>query len=995
MAIIQLMNANENRGQDRPQEPDQPRYRYDAQMAQTIEEHWQKEWDQDGTFWAANVAGDLKDSKGRNADGRKPYYVIDMFPYPSGKGLHVGHPLGYIATDVVSRYHRMKGENVLHAMGYDAFGLPAEQYAVQTGQHPRVTTEQNIANMRWQLHRLGLSFDDRRSFATIDTDYVRWTQWIFSRIYESWYDPDYRRKDGGLGSARPISELEDAFRSGSRPIPGHPGRKWDELDQAERSDILNDHRLAYISKSPVNWCPGLGTVLANEEVTAEGRSERGNYPVYQRELKQWSMRITSYGHRLVEDLDILDWPEKVKLMQRNWIGESHGASVLFKVPVQDGEETMEVYTTRPDTLFGTTFAVVSPEHNLLRHVPDQWPEGIAEDWKGGYPDPQSAVKAYRQAAEAKTAKDRVDEAGEKTGLFTGLYAVNPITGARLPIFTADYVLMDYGTGAIMAVPGGDQRDYDFATKYGLPVIYTVKPLPSSGQELAEFEGKAPFVSHDGIVINSSTEATEEEGSALSLDGLRVDQAIEKVTAWLESTGVGKGTVSYRLRDWLFSRQRYWGEPFPVVYDDQGLPHLIPDDQLPVALPDVPDYSPKTFDPEDSESNPEAPLSRNQDWVDVTLDLGDGPKVYHRDTNTMPNWAGSCWYYMRYIDPHDAQHMVESDEFDYWLGPNHNDTAGESGGVDLYVGGVEHAVLHLLYARFWHKVLYDLGFVSSKEPFHRLFNQGMIQAYAFTDQRGQYIPAAEVEESEEDGETIYTWQGQRVNREFGKMGKSLKNIITPDDMYRTYGADTFRLYEMSMGPLDESRPWNTRNVVGGMRFLQRLWRNVVDEATGKVHVEEGELDEKTLKLLNQTIHDVTIEMEGMRPNTAISKLIVLNNHLTSLEATPRAAVEPLILMLSPIAPHICEELWSRLGHQESIAHADWPTWEERYLGQDTVTAVVQVKGKVRGKLEVSPDISAEELQAKALALPAIQERLGGKEPRKVIVKAPKIVSVVPA
>ena len=995
MAIIQLMNANENRGQDRPQEPDQPRYRYDAQMAQTIEEHWQKEWDQDGTFWAANVAGDLKDSKGRNADGRKPYYVIDMFPYPSGKGLHVGHPLGYIATDVVSRYHRMKGENVLHAMGYDAFGLPAEQYAVQTGQHPRVTTEQNIANMRWQLHRLGLSFDDRRSFATIDTDYVRWTQWIFSRIYESWYDPDYRRKDGGLGSARPISELEDAFRSGSRPIPGHPGRKWDELDQAERSDILNDHRLAYISKSPVNWCPGLGTVLANEEVTAEGRSERGNYPVYQRELKQWSMRITSYGHRLVEDLDILDWPEKVKLMQRNWIGESHGASVLFKVPVQDGEETMEVYTTRPDTLFGTTFAVVSPEHNLLRHVPDQWPEGIAEDWKGGYPDPQSAVKAYRQAAEAKTAKDRVDEAGEKTGLFTGLYAVNPITGARLPIFTADYVLMDYGTGAIMAVPGGDQRDYDFATKYGLPVIYTVKPLPGSGQELAEFEGKAPFVSHDGIVINYSTEATEEEGSALSLDGLRVDQAIEKVTSWLESTGVGKGTVSYRLRDWLFSRQRYWGEPFPVVYDDQGLPHLIPDDQLPVALPDVPDYSPKTFDPEDSESNPEAPLSRNQDWVDVTLDLGDGPKVYHRDTNTMPNWAGSCWYYMRYIDPHDAQHMVESEEFDYWLGPNHNDTAGESGGVDLYVGGVEHAVLHLLYARFWHKVLYDLGFVSSKEPFHRLFNQGMIQAYAFTDQRGQYIPAAEVEESEEDGETIYTWQGQRVNREFGKMGKSLKNIITPDDMYRTYGADTFRLYEMSMGPLDESRPWNTRNVVGGMRFLQRLWRNVVDEATGQVHVEEGELDEKTLKLLNQTIHDVTIEMEGMRPNTAISKLIVLNNHLTSLEATPRAAVEPLILMLSPIAPHICEELWSRLGHQESIAHADWPTWEERYLGQDTVTAVVQVKGKVRGKLEVSPDISAEELQAKALALPAIQERLGGKEPRKVIVKAPKIVSVVPA
>ncbi|WP_339349601.1 leucine--tRNA ligase [Bifidobacterium indicum] len=989
------MNANENRGQNRSQEPDQPRYRYDAQMAQTIEEHWQKEWDQEGAFWAANVAGDLKDSKGRNAEGRSPYFVIDMFPYPSGKGLHVGHPLGYIATDVVSRYHRMKGENVLHAMGYDAFGLPAEQYAVQTGQHPRVTTEQNIANMRWQLHRLGLSFDDRRSFATIDSDYVRWTQWIFSRIYESWYDTEYRRRDGGVGSARPISELEESFRSGSRAIPGYPDRTWDDLDQAERSDVLNDYRLAYISKSPVNWCPGLGTVLANEEVTAEGRSERGNYPVYQRELKQWSMRITAYGHRLVEDLDILDWPEKVKLMQRNWIGESHGASVLFKVPAKDGERTMEVYTTRPDTLFGATFAVVSPEHDLLRHVPDQWPEGVPEDWKGGYPDPSAAVRAYRLAAEAKTARDRVDEAGEKTGLFTGLYAVNPITGARLPVFTADYVLMDYGTGAIMAVPGGDQRDYDFATKYGLPVIYTVKPLPDSGQDLADFEGKAPFVSHDGIVINSSIEATEEAGDALSLDGLRVDQAMERVTSWLESAGVGRGTVSYRLRDWLFSRQRYWGEPFPIVYDDQGLPHLIPDDQLPVALPDVPDYSPKTFDPEDSESNPEAPLSRNQDWVDVTLDLGDGPKVYHRDTNTMPNWAGSCWYYMRYIDPHDTKHMVEPREFDYWLGPNHNATAGESGGVDLYVGGVEHAVLHLLYARFWHKVLYDLGFVSSKEPFHRLFNQGMIQAYAYTDKRGQYVPAAEVEESEEDGKTIYTWQGERVNREFGKMGKSLKNIITPDDMYRTYGADTFRLYEMSMGPLDESRPWNTRNVVGGMRFLQRLWRNVVDESTGQVVVDEGELDEKTLKLLNQTIHDVTAEMEGMRPNTAISKLIVLNNRLTSLKVTPRAAVEPLILMLSPIAPHICEELWNKLGHQESMAHADWPTWDERYLGQDTVTAVVQVKGKVRGKLEVGPDISAEELQAKALALPAIQERLGGKEPRKVIVKAPKIVSIVPA
>ena len=973
----------------------EPAYRYNAKLAQSIEEKWQKTWDEQGTFWAANIKGDLTDGNGKNADGRTPYFAMDMFPYPSGKGLHVGHPLGYLATDVVSRYHRMKGENVLHAMGYDAFGLPAEQYAVQTGQHPRVTTEQNIANMSRQLHRMGLSFDNRRSFATIDPDYMRWTQWIFSRIYDAWYDPDFIRRDGGKGSARPISELVDKFKSGAKPIPGFEGRAWDELDARQQADVLNDFRLAYISKSPVNWCPGLGTVLANEEVTAEGRSERGNYPVFQRELRQWSMRITAYGHRLIEDLDTIDWPEKVKLMQRNWIGESHGAAVHFPVASQDGEQDMEVYTTRPDTLFGATFAVVSPEHELLEHVPSAWPQGVPEAWKGGYATPKEAVHAYRLAAEAKTAKDRVDEGGEKTGLFTGLYATNPITGKQLPIFTADYVLMDYGTGAIMAVPGGDQRDYDFAVKFGLPVIYTVKPLPGSNDDLANYEGKAPFVSHDGIVINSATDTTFSKGDGLSLDGLRVDEAIDKVIGWLEAAGVGKGTVSYRLRDWLFSRQRYWGEPFPIVYDEDEVPHLLPDSMLPINLPDVPDYSPKTFDPQDAESNPEAPLSRNNDWVNITLDLGDGPKQYHRDTNTMPNWAGSCWYYMRYIDPKDAEHMVETDEFNYWMGPHHNKTAGESGGVDLYIGGVEHAVLHLLYSRFWHKVLYDLGFVSSSEPFHKLFNQGMIQAYAYTDDRGQYVPADEVEEGPAgpDGEPTFTWHGQHANREFGKMGKSLKNIVTPDYMYENYGADTFRLYEMSMGPLDESRPWNTRNVIGGMRFLQRLWRNVVDENTGEVKVSDDPMDEKTLKLLNNTIADVTVEMENMRPNTAIAKLIVLNNHLTGLKSTPRAAVEPLILMLSPIAPHICEELWNRLGHAESLAHEPWPKADERYVGQDTVTAVVQIKGKIRAKLEVSPDIAPEELQK--MALEAVADRLGGKEPRKVIVKAPKIVSIVPA
>lgn len=995
-----LRNAKEiSETMNQPNSSDNPKYRYNAELARQIEERWQEKWEKEGTFHAANKKGNLTDGKGRNAEGRTPYFVMDMFPYPSGKGLHVGHPLGYIATDVVSRYHRMKGENVLHALGYDAFGLPAEQFAVQTGQHPRVTTEANIANMRRQLYRMGLSLDSRRSFATIDPEYIRWTQWIFLRIYESWYDPDFVRPDGGKGGARPISELVNAFEKGIKPIPGFEGKKWEQLSKSEQSDVLNEFRLAYISKSPVNWCPGLGTVLANEEVTAEGKSERGNYPVFRRELRQWSMRITAYGHRLAEDLKIIDWPQKVKSMQENWIGESHGAGVHFEVPTGDGAKDLEVYTTRPDTLFGTTFAVVSPEHSLLAHVPARWPDNVPESWKGGFDSPVQAVSEYAKAAAAKTAQERAESAGEKTGLFTGLYAVNPITGAKLPVFTAEYVLSGYGTGAIMAVPGGDARDFDFAQAYGLPVIYTVKPTEESGLDLADFEGRQPYVSHDGTVINSCIQAAHVGGKALDLNGLSVDEAIEKVTAWLETEGIGYGKVSYRLRDWLFSRQRYWGEPFPIVYDEDGVAHALPDSLLPVALPDVPDYAPRTFDPQDADSSPEAPLSRNEDWVKVRLDLGDGEKTYYRETNTMPNWAGSCWYYMRYIDPTNADSLVDKEEYDYWLGPDHNDSAGASGGVDLYVGGVEHAVLHLLYARFWHKVLFDLGYADSAEPFRKLFNQGYIQAYAYTDSRGQYVPAAEVEESAgESGDAIFTWNGQTVNREFGKMGKSLKNIITPDDMYDTYGADTFRLYEMSMGPLDESRPWNTRNVIGSMRFLQRLWRNAVDENTGQLTVTDAEADEKTRKLVNNTIASVTEEMEAMRPNTAISKLIVLNNHLTSIankgQGVPREAVEPLVLMLAPIAPHICEQLWEKLGYEESLTYASWPVADERYTGQDSVTAVVQIKGKVRGKLEVSADIAADELEKLALALPEIQSRLGGVPPRKVIVKAPKIVSIVP-
>lgn len=995
---------------------DEPKYRYNAALAQSIELKWQKYWDEKDTFDAANVKGELTDAEGRHADGRVPYYAISMFPYPSGKGLHVGHPLGYIATDMMARYHRMKGENVLHTIGYDAFGLPAEQYAVQTGQHPRVTTERNIANMRRQLHRLGLSFDYRRSFATTDYSYVRWTQFIFSRMFDSWYDPDFVRRDGGKGSARPISTLEEQFRSGKRPIPGHEGGRWDDLSPVDRADVLNDFRLAYISKSPVNWCPGLGTVLANEEVTAEGRSERGNFPVFHKNLRQWSMRITAYGDRLSRDLSTVDWPGKVKQMQKNWIGESRGADVVFQVVDQTGARVglsaasgdsasqeakggLVVYTTRPDTIFGVTFVVVSPEHDLTEHAPEAWPADTPEDWKGGFGTPQEAVAAYRQRAERATATDRVNAGNEKSGVFTGLFALNPVTGRRVPVFTADYVLMDYGTGAIMAVPGGDQRDYDFATQHGLPVVSVVSPEKPSLDENGEAKPvPQPFVSRSGLMINSATPEGTAPGDALDLNGLSVPQASAKAIGWLEAHQRGRGTVSYRLRDWLFSRQRYWGEPFPIVYDEDEVPHLVPDDQLPVRLPDIPDYRPRTFDPDDSDSTPEAPLSRNKEWVDVTLDLGDGPKKYHRETNTMPNWAGSCWYYLRYCDPNDTEHLIDPDEERYWLGPEHNGTAGVSGGVDLYVGGVEHAVLHLLYARFWQKVLYDLGYVSAPEPFHKLFNQGYVQAYAYTDSRGQYVPAAEVTQVAGTGangsEPEFEWNGQKVFREFGKMGKSLKNIVTPDDMYRDYGADTFRVYEMGMGPLADSRPWNTKDISGSQRFLQRLWRNIVDERTGKATVSEEKPAGQLARLLNRTIEQVTVEMENMRPNTAIAKLIVLNNALTGLDAVPREAAEALVLMLSPIAPHVCEELWNRLGHQGSLAHAAWPKADKTLAAAQSVVAVVQVGGKVRGKLEVPPSISAEDLKAKALALPNVVRWMGGVEPRKVIVRAPKVVSIVP-
>ncbi|MGP3949349.1 leucine--tRNA ligase [Streptomyces sp. 7N604] len=967
-------------------------YRYTAALAAEIEARRQDIWDAEGTYEAPNPSGDLEGDPERAARPKK--YIMDMFPYPSGAGLHVGHPLGYIATDVYARFQRMTGHNVLHTLGFDAFGLPAEQYAVQTGTHPRVSTEANIENMKVQLRRLGLGHDKRRSFATIDPDYYKWTQWIFLQIFNSWYDEEAKK-------ARPIADLVAQFESGERATPGGTptqaegsggGRPWSELSAAERADVLGGYRLAYASDAPVNWCPGLGTVLANEEVTAEGRSERGNFPVFKAKLRQWNMRITAYADRLLDDLDALDWPEAIKLQQRNWIGRSEGARIDFSVEKQNpaGEKgAITVFTTRQDTLFGATYMVLAPEHDLVDAiVPAAWPEGTREVWTGGHATPAEAVAEYRKQAAAKSDVERQAEVKDKTGVFTGAYATNPVSGERVPVFIADYVLMGYGTGAIMAVPAHDSRDFVFARSFELPMRCVVDPSTASDSSSGAGRGTDPstwddaFVSYDARIVNST-------GPGVSLDGLGVVDAKAKMTEWLTAQGIGEGMVNFRLRDWLFSRQRYWGEPFPIVYDEDGIAHALPDSMLPVELPEVDDYSPRTFDPDDADTSPETPLSRNQDWVNVELDLGDGVKPYRRETNTMPNWAGSCWYELRYLDPRNSEKVVDPDAERYWMGPREGQPAG---GVDLYVGGAEHAVLHLLYARFWHKVLYDLGHISSYEPFHKLFNQGMIQAYVYRDSRGIAVPAAEVEER--DG--AYYYQGEKVTRLLGKMGKSLKNAVTPDEICAEYGADTLRLYEMAMGPLDVSRPWDTRAVVGQYRLLQRLWRNVVDENTGEVTVADAEPDEDTLRALHKAIDGVRQDMENLRFNTAIAKVTELNNHLTKAGGpVPRTVAEQLVLLIAPLAPHIAEELWHRLGHDSTVVYQPFPVADPAYVVDETVTCVVQIKGKVRARLEVSPSIADEELEKLALGDAGVVAALGGADIRKVIVRAPKLVNIVPA
>ncbi|MEX2672407.1 MAG: leucine--tRNA ligase [Phycisphaeraceae bacterium] len=928
-----------------------------------IEQHWQSYWDRHKTFRAISP-------REEGFDPEKPkFYVLDMFPYPSGVGLHVGHPLGYIATDIYSRYKRMRGFNVLHPMGFDAFGLPAEQFAVEHGVHPRITTEKNIQNMVRQLKRLGLSYDWDRAVATTDVEYYKWTQWIFLQLFNSWFDPAENR-------ARPIAELVQLLEAeelyvdfngelvnnpaeGLEGIQGDPigVRKWYELDRTERQELLDSYRLAYIAEVPVNWCPALGTVLANEEVTNDGRSERGNHPVYQRPLKQWMLRITSYAERLGDDLELVEWPEPIKLMQRNWIGRSEGALVEFPLEGDEADSLISVFTTRPDTLFGATYMVLAPEHPLVEQITTVEQRG--------------PVRQYQQQAAKRTDMERQAEGKTKTGVFTGAYAINPVNQERVPIWIADYVLITYGTGAIMAVPGHDHRDFEFAKQFDLPIHRVVAPSEEAADEPLDEAFAAT-----GVSVNSAH-------GDLDLNGLPTDEAKRVITDWLEENGQGRAKVQYKLRDWLFSRQRYWGEPFPILHGPDGEIVPVSEDELPVELPEMEDFRPHGSD--DPDAPPKPPLGRApESWRVVER---DGVR-YERELNTMPQWAGSCWYYLRFCDPRNEDRFVDPKAEQHWMVSNNAKGQPHHGGVDLYVGGAEHAVLHLLYARFWHKVLHDLGHISTPEPFGRLFNQGYIQAYAYQDERGMYVDATKIEET--DGQ--YFYEGKPVTRTLGKMGKSLKNAISPDEMCDKYGCDTLRLYEMYMGPLEASKPWETRDIVGLHRFLQKVWRNFVTE-DGNIKVVETPADETLKRALHRTIKRVSDDVERLSFNTAIAGLIELNKQLTPLETVPREVAQPLVLMLSPLAPHIAAELWRRMNCETEIAHEDWPSYDPAMLVEDEIEIAVQVMGKLRARLKVPADADEETIKAMAMSEETVAQQLEGKTVRKVIFVPKKLVNIV--
>jgi len=830
-----------------------------------FEPRWQQHWLDTGAFRAENPG-----SPGFDA-ARPKYYILDMFPYPSGDGLHVGHVEGYTATDILARFHRMQGYNVLHPMGWDAFGLPAEQYAIKTGQHPRVTTARNIDNFRRQLQAVGFSYDWDREVSTTDPRYFQWTQWIFLQLYNAWFNPATNR-------AEPIATYT--------------------------SDDADSVRLAYVAEMPVNWCPELGTVLANEEVV-DGKSEVGGFPVERRPLRQWMLRITAFADRLIEGLDGLDWPEGIKLLQKNWIGRSEGAEVGFSI--EDSEEKITVFTTRPDTLFGATYMILAPEHPLVSSITK--------------PDCKEAVEKYRTAVACKSDLDRTDLAKDKSGVFTGALAINPVNGEKIPVWIADYVLMGYGTGAIMAVPAHDERDFEFATKFQLPI-----------REVVKKEGNiSPCFSGEGVVVNSGF-----------LDGMGTAQAKQKIIAGLEEKGLGRGTVNFKLRDWLFSRQRYWGEPFPIVWEN-GQHRALSATDLPVIQPDMEDFKPT--------GTPEPPLSKATDWVRYS-------ETAHRETNTMPQWAGSCWYYLRFCDPKNGNRFLGEAADQYWMGKE-----GKPGGVDLYVGGTEHAVLHLLYARFWHKVLFDLGHLTTPEPFQRLINQGMILG--------------------PDGQ---------------KMSKSRGNVVTPDSVISEYGADSLRLYEMFMGPLEQMKPWSMKGVEGVYRFLGRVWRMAMEENQEGAWVVSTDLTEipltsAQLRVAHATIKKVTSDIRDLAFNTAISQMMVFTNEFVNAKPRPIEALRILLPLLSPFAPHIAEELWQRLGFPGQASTHPWPVHDESCLVENEIELVVQVNGKVRERLTVSKQATTEEIEHAARTSAKVLEATAGLAIVKVIVVPGKLVNIV--
>ncbi|MCC5786441.1 MAG: leucine--tRNA ligase [Phycisphaerales bacterium] len=1039
-----------------------PACRYNAAMANAIEEKWQKLWAEQGVFRQPNPGEGGFDS------GKPKFYCLDMFPYPSGSGLHVGHPEGYTATDILCRYKRMTGHSVLHPMGWDAFGLPAEQHAIRTGEHPASFTRKTIDNFRRQLQRFGFSYDWSREVATIDPEYYRWTQWIFLQIYNAWYDPS-------ADKARPISALIKELENGtlgvnhagevvradsrSRVAPAVTGSPvgvllWHRLTAPERREVIDSMRLAYIEEKTVNWCPKLGTALANEEVI-DGRSERGGFPVFQKPLRQWLFRITAFADRLLRDLEKVDWPASTKAQQAEWIGRSEGAEIDFEVEGwKGGEEAppfLRVFTTRPDTLFGATYMVVAPEHPLVESVLEHPPRAC---------DPL-ALRQYAEKAQKKSEQDRkLDK--KKTGVFTGVYAINPATGEKIPVWTSDYVVMGYGTGAIMAVPAHDERDFEFASKFGLPIVDVVydharaamahfaarapRPLTQSNKwdaALIEFlqqvvnedatperftelldavaaradrivrrEGDGPHTvwfetlrsmgcndwesfrtlfaeraahrasagaySRPGYAWNSTN-------AAVSLDGLSTEDAKAKIIGWIESQEIGRGKVQYKLRDWLFSRQRYWGEPFPIVFDEDGDHHPVGEDSLPVELPPLTDYEPEESD------EPRPLLAKAGGWLQTTAgEAGvkglDPETPVTREANTMPGLAGSCWYYLRYCDPKNNERFVGKEAEQYWLGD----------GVDLYIGGAEHAVLHLLYARFWHKALYDLGHVSSEEPFRKLFHQGLITSFAFQRADKSLVPTDEVEEVRE-GEFSEKATGEPVKQIVAKMSKSLKNVVNPDDVIAEFGADTFRLYEMYMGPLEASKPWNTRDIGGLFRFCQRAWRMLIDEESGQPATQESP-DDEVEKRLHRAIAKVGEDIEKLSFNTAIAAMIEFVNFASAAREKSGVLLTPdqgrrFALILAPFAPHLGEELWSRLGGGGLAYRALWPEHDEALLVDDAVEIAVQVMGKVRHRMTVPADAGASQVETLVMADSRVKELIEGKTVQKVIVVPGRMVNIV--